>query len=164
MNEISLREATPDDYGAIKSWLEDPENNAYFTSELRGARNYERIFFLIALKRTENAYFIVVDEDGSSLGLAALINIDYGDRTGQLWYVTGEKKLRGRGVMTQAVGRLVEKAGTLGLHNVFTWVVEGNDASIRVLEKNGFSLFGCQRESFFDGKTFKDKYWYEKVL
>ncbi len=79
----------------------------------------------------------------------SLINIDYIDRCGQIWYVMGDKRYRGKGLMTHAVELSLEIVkDVLGVHTVHTWITEYNLSSIKVLEKNGFSHMGIQRRSF----------------
>lgn len=49
----------------------------------------------------------------------------------------------GRGLMTEAVGQVVSLAfGGLGLHRVEAGVIPGNEASKKVLLRNGFKLEG----------------------
>lgn len=163
--EITIRRTVEGDYGFLQKWFEDPENNTLFTSEFRNIGQYKKIFLLMALGKKENAYYTVLGDDGRPVGFVSLIHIDPIDRCGQFWYVTGDKDVRNMGIMTRAVGTLCEIArDELSLHSVYTWVVEDNIASIRVLERNGFRMAGLQKEAFFDGKTFKDKIWFDKVL
>lgn len=161
---FAIRPVVAEDHETLKPWFEDPENNRMFTSEFRNISEYNKMFLLIALKRPENAYYMV-EHNGVAVGFVSLIHIDATDRSGQLWYVTGEKERRGKGAMTAAVSKLLEIAcDELDLHTAYTWVAEENIGSIRVLEKNGFSMFGRQREAFFDGERFKDKLWFDKIL
>ena len=54
----------------------------------------------------------------------------------------------GKGIATKAVKLMLDEAFTkLGLHRVTAWVYAPNKASSRVLEKNGFTLEGVQREA-----------------
>ncbi|MCK4589125.1 MAG: GNAT family N-acetyltransferase [Nanoarchaeota archaeon] len=152
----------------IKGWFEDPENNILFTSELRNLKEYNKIFFLMALKKKGNKYYtILIKENGKlqPVGFIALIDIDFGDKFGQIWYVMGNKNYRRRGLMSKALSFLLSKCKVeLGLHSVHTWVVEDNIASIRVLEKNGFSKIGIQRESYYYNNKFKNRVLFDKVL
>lgn len=163
-SRITIRPVVAEDHETLKLWFENPENNSMFTSEFRNIDEYNKMFLLIALKRPENAYYMVED-NGVAVGFVSLIHIDATDRSGQLWYVTGDKDMRSKGVMTRAVSELLEIARQeLGLRTAYTWVAENNIGSIRVLEKNGFSMFGRQRKAFFDGERFKDKLWFDKIL
>ena len=150
----------------MKRWFEERANNVFFTSDLRDIRDYKKIFFLMALQNKKNDYYsITVEDSPDPAGFIALINIDYGDKFGQLWYVLGNSDHRSKGVMTQAVHLLLEKAKSrLGLHSVFTWVVDDNVASIKVLEKNGFTRMGVQREAYCYKNEFRDRVLFDKLL
>lgn len=166
MSSITLRAAEEGDYDTLKTWFEDPANNVYFTSDLRNIAEYKKMFYLMALRDRKNAYYMIESvPDGTPLGFIALIEIDHGDRIGQIWYVLGEKARRGGGIMTEAVQQLFRKAkNELGLHTIYGWLVHDNVASIRVLEKTGFSRIGVQREAYYDGEQFKDRILYDVVL
>ena len=163
---IALREAAEGDYECLRTWFEDPGNNVFFTSDLRGIQEYRKIFLLMALKNKRNRYYVINTEESSdAVGFIALINIDHGDGFGQLWYVLGSGNYRSKGVMTRAVHLLLAKAKQeLGLHSVFTWVVDDNVASMRVLEKNGFARMGVQREAYCHEGVFKDRILFDKLL
>ena len=93
--------------------------------------------------------------DGEVVGLIK-IEKNVGKRAidGQLGYIMMPNYC-GRGIATKAVGAMVSEAfGELGLHRLSAWVYKPNKASIRVLEKNGFTLEGCLREAVMcEGKA-----------
>ena len=90
----------------------------------------------MALSKKENIYYTVFSKTERPIGFVALINTDYIDRSGQIWYVMGDKNYRGKGLMTLAVELFLEIVkDELGLHTVYTWIVEDNLRSIKVLEK-----------------------------
>ena len=162
--KIVLKESTEEDYSYIKKWFEYPQNNIFFTSEFRNIKEYKKIFYLIALKKKENKYFTIFVED-RPVGFIALINIDYGDKFGQAWYVMGDKSLKGKGLMSQALGLLLKKAkDKFGFHTIHTWVVDDNMSSIKVLENNNFNRIGMQRESYYSKGEYKDRILFEKIL
>ena len=41
--KIAIRESTEQDYGCLKAWFEEPDNNIFFTSELRDIADYKKI-------------------------------------------------------------------------------------------------------------------------
>ncbi len=57
------------------------------------------------------------------------------------YYVAGAHQ--GRGVGTALVHAAVAHAVALGHRSIFGIVIEGNGASIRLLEKSGFERWGC---------------------
>jgi ribosomal-protein-alanine N-acetyltransferase len=63
----------------------------------------------------------------------------------------------GRGLMPEAVGAIVRFGFEhMGLHSIEAQIEPNNQASRRVLEKNGFIQEGYFRESFFDNGVFTD--------
>jgi RimJ/RimL family protein N-acetyltransferase len=86
------------------------------------------------------------NENHHPIGIVALSNIasEFGSAT--LWYVLGDKSQAGKGYTSRAVGAMLRHAfGELGLESVNAWAVTANEASRRVLEKNGFRPIGRQR-------------------
>jgi RimJ/RimL family protein N-acetyltransferase len=84
------------------------------------------------------------------LGTVSLMHIAEGMTEVGYW---AHPEVRGRGVMTEAVGLACRHAvidaedGGLGLHRVYATVAVDNTASRRVLEANGFTLIGIERRS-----------------
>ena len=77
---IAIRESTEQDYGCLKAWFEEPDNNIFFTAELRDIADYKKIYFMMALKNKGNVYYtITLKNSREPVGFVALINIDHGD-------------------------------------------------------------------------------------
>ena len=70
----------------------------------------------------------------------------------------------GRGLASAAVDEAVRIAfGRLGLHRIEAGVKVGNDASARVLERNGFTRFGVARDYLKLAGRWHDHVLYEKI-
>jgi RimJ/RimL family protein N-acetyltransferase len=66
--------------------------------------------------------------------------------------------------MTQAVKRMVKYAfANLNLHRIYAEPYEGNDASVRVLEKAGFQYEGRLRASVYKDGKLLDQLLYAKT-
>jgi RimJ/RimL family protein N-acetyltransferase len=103
-------------------------------------------------------------EDAAPAGLVALSDIDRDFGTATLWYVLGDKRLRGMGHTSRAVAALMEEAfRQLSLDAVTAWVVDGNVASIRVLERNGFRPAGRQRRCHRVDGLAKDRLLFDRL-
>lgn len=64
---------------------------------------------------------------------------------------------RGQGYVTEAAALLVDHAfETLGLHRVFAWIIDHNDASRKVLTRLGFTYEGTYREHVFVNGAYHD--------
>ncbi len=69
--------------------------------------------------------------------------------------------LWGQGIATEAAGALLRFGfDVLGLHRIHTGCSESNAASIRVIEKAGFTLEGTTRKSFPIGNTWTNYHVY----
>lgn len=70
----------------------------------------------------------------------------------------------GRGIMTRAVGEVVDYAFQLpDINRVYAQVFEHNPASMRVLEKNGFQLEGILRKAVIKDGKLRDVHLYGKT-
>ena len=66
--------------------------------------------------------------------------------------------------MTKAIGMII-KYGFESLHltRIFAGVFENNNASMKVLEKNGFILEWIKRKAVFKNNQILDEYYYAKI-
>jgi len=85
------------------------------------------------------------------IGGIDLAKLDWDNKSGELGYWLG-RKFWGKGLMSEAV-RLILDFGFNGLdlHRIWAIVYEGNIASRKVLERNGFTLEGVLRETLLRG-------------
>jgi ribosomal-protein-alanine N-acetyltransferase len=87
------------------------------------------------------------------MGRVCLFHFDKEHYRGELGYML-YPEYHGQGIMQEAVTALLSYGfKTLGLHTIEAVVNPGNDASIKVLERNNFVREAYFRENhFFDGK------------
>lgn len=124
-------------------------NRAYFATFIsdRGDEYFdqfaERYSASLAEQETgRDAYYLLVDEDGSVLGRFNLIDIDIEDGTAELGYRIAER-VAGRGVATATVRELCRLvAARHGLCTLKAAVTHKNVASQKVLTKAGFVPVG----------------------
>jgi ribosomal-protein-alanine N-acetyltransferase len=65
-----------------------------------------------------------------------------------IWYVRGEQHLGGKGAISSAVNQLCRLAfADLGLASIYAWIMQPNQASRRVLMRNGFREAGMLRDA-----------------
>ena len=102
---------------------------------------------------------------GEALGGIGIIpGADVNRHTGELGYWLGESHW-GRGIATAAVSHFVPWAArTFGLVRVFADVFETNPASMRVLEKCGFTREGVLRKHALKDGRYLDQIVYGIVL
>ena len=100
-----------------------------------------------ALEKAGGSIYRAIVSDGAVVGLV-FVNVVTGNRSldGVMGYMLLPQHC-GKGIATKAVELMLGEAFRLrGLHRVTAYVYKPNVASSRVLEKNGFTLEGVQRE------------------
>jgi ribosomal-protein-alanine N-acetyltransferase len=111
----------------------------------------------------ESWRFAIVDGEALA-GTIGVTNVIRGPVQGAkvgYWVAHGRD---GKGLATQAVGEVVEFAfGVAGLHRLEAWTLVDNQASQRVLEKNGFSRFGLARALLLIDGEWRDHILFERI-
>lgn len=162
--KVSLAIFLKEDLSKSWEWYNDRStirnffNSAYFTPP-----EEEEEFYGELKKNKERApVFAVIRNDGTSVGVAGFNWINWIARWGEVFYYIAPDE-RGKGYGTETVELLCQYAFThLNLRKVWAKVHEDNLPSIRVLEKNGFSLSGRFREHVWSDGRYLDELIYEK--
>lgn len=134
---VTLRKVEPSDVGRIFEWVTQP----WYVNEFAGNA--------VPTPETHKEYFDAVFESGACylavlygeehVGCAGVKYIE--DGHGEGWWYIGNESMRGRGIGTALIAKLVEFAKKeLGLKSMHAYVLETNVGCRRALEKNGFSL------------------------
>jgi RimJ/RimL family protein N-acetyltransferase len=143
---IAIEPLAAADFEAAARWLATPALNRWLTADWRG-HPASTATIAIATRNRRNRFFLVRC-NAEPCGLVALGDLDEADKTAMVWYLLGESALSGKGVTTEAVRELVDLAfGKLGLRSLYAWAMAQNEASQRVLRKNGFREAGRLRHS-----------------
>lgn len=152
------KEDASEDYA---SWLNDQETTLFmgsgkFPVSIDELKNYiesynnkkERILLGIFLKK-----------NSKHIGNITLHQIDWINRLAEIGILIGDKKSRGKGYATEAIGLIASHAfNKLNLHKLIAGVVKGNEASKRAFEKIGFKVEGILREHFYLNGEYHDCY------
>lgn len=129
----------------VASWLTRADVTQWLDFG-RGRQSLPAAALTIMLRQDAHRLWLVREPGGEPVGIVALAEISPAFGTAVLWYAVGAVNARGRGVATAAVAAALEQAfGPLALHAVQAWIVDGNEASRRVLDRNGFRHVGRQR-------------------
>ena len=98
------------------------------------------------------------------VGLTFLNGIDWINRKAELGYVIGNKRLWGQGIASETVKLMTDYAfGRLNLHKLEAGVVDGNCASIHILEKCGFEKYTVVPEDFWLEGKYHDVHRFYKL-
>lgn len=96
-------------------------------------------------------------------GLIALDSIDTIDGIANLWFLLGNPALSGRGLTSAAIDRFC-RLNPVGLHVLTAWIVEGNAASARCMEKAGFEPAGRIRQGVSLAGARRDRILMQRVI
>lgn len=154
-----------EDVHVLWKWYNDREVRKYLSMPHEIFFYEDEMEWYEAVRREkirEKVFAIIEKERGSLLGLVGLHNIDFYSRNAELGYFLGPEHWR-KGYGTEAVSLAVSYAfDWLNLRKLYARVFEGNTPSIRVLERNGFTLAGRLREhQYVPGEGFVDVLIYE---
>jgi RimJ/RimL family protein N-acetyltransferase len=144
---IRIEPLLPEYFTTVAEWLSKPDINQWLTSEWRG-RTTSPTVIGIAVRNKRNQFFMVRSAEGTPCGLVALADWDPVDKIAMIWYALGDPESGGRGVITEAVRQLVSTSfDSFGIEALHAWIMEDNQRSRRVLEKNGFRESGRLRSA-----------------
>jgi RimJ/RimL family protein N-acetyltransferase len=158
---MQLRALETADIPLVAEWLNREENYRWLDFG-GGLQALSAAALRVMNQRDVHRLRLFALDDGGPLGIVALSNINMPSRSATLWYVLGNKAFEGRGHTKQAARKMLKEGfGELGLHSVNAWVVETNQASIRILERIGFRLLGMQRECHLLDGVLRDRLLYD---
>jgi RimJ/RimL family protein N-acetyltransferase len=126
-------------------WFNDPEVTRWtMTGDLPLSRLKEKEFFdEIARGEGADVIFAVETFTGDHIGVTGLHNIDYRHGVATTGSVIGRKDLWGCGYGTETAAiRTTYAFDVLGLRLLMADVIEGNEASLRMLKKVGYKEVG----------------------
>jgi RimJ/RimL family protein N-acetyltransferase len=107
--------------------------------------------------------FAISNQKEAIGGIGMVIGEDVHRHAAELGYWLAEP-FWNKGIMTQAVQLIVEYAfENLNLYRIYAEPDEGNDASVRVLEKAGFQYEGRLKTSAYKDGKFLDQLLFAKV-
>ena len=151
-NRVSLRKPRMSDAPFLQEQVSRPEV-VLWTVQIPhpypdgGARRFLQASWRRWTNGTGYVFTIVSREAEDVIGLISLSNVSEKHGCAELGYWSGPDHW-GKGIMTEAVRLALTFAFEhLQLHRVYASTFGGNEASRRVLEKNGLKLEGTMREA-----------------
>jgi RimJ/RimL family protein N-acetyltransferase len=138
------------------SWLNDREVNKFlYVGRIPVAHEEQRL----PQEPTTMKFAVLSNLDAEAqptethqyyIGTATLSNLDWICRRVDLGYMIGDRRYWGLGLGTELVELMSSLCfDDLGLNKIAATVVDGNTASVRVLEKNGFEEYGVEKDEFW---------------
>jgi phosphinothricin acetyltransferase len=161
-----IRIASAQDLPAIVDIYNEAVEQRFATADLRPVTVEERRVWFA--DHEPAAYPIhVFDEDQSVIGWCSLSSYRSGRQavlgTAEISYYVG-RSAQGRGIGSALVQHAVREAPGLGKRVLFGILLERNQASIRLMEKCGFELWGRLPDvALIDGELVGHLYYGRKV-
>jgi RimJ/RimL family protein N-acetyltransferase len=143
---MRIRTAADRDLETIAGWLASPRIAGWL--DFGTERPLTAVALKYAIAQGSMRLFTYAPADADApIGVVGLSSIHAGFRTALLWYALGEPRFAGRGLTAGAAAEVVRIGfQELELRAINAWVVDGNEASVRILEKIGFARIGRQRQ------------------
>jgi RimJ/RimL family protein N-acetyltransferase len=143
---MRIRTAADRDLETIAGWLASPRIAGWL--DFGTERPLTAVALKYAIAQGSMRLFTYAPADADApIGVVGLSSIHARFRTALLWYALGEPRFAGRGLTGRAAAEVVRIGfQELELRAINAWVVDGNEASVRILEKIGFARIGRQRQ------------------
>ena len=167
-NRLKLRDFTLQDAPAVFDELSRKEVNQWMETELLHSvqETEQRLTGRINLFKDGMGFrwaIALINDPGRAIGSCGFFHVRRGTRSVEMGYDL-HPDYWNRGFMTEALqavlGFTFSPANTLPVHRIEALVAPGNLASIRVLEKLGFTREGLRREFFYWDDRYQDVYMY----
>ena len=108
--------------------------------------------------------FLINNKSKIHIGNIKLGPINHKNKSAEISYFIGEKKLWGKGYTTLAIGEIIKKAKKKGINILRAGLYDVNIGSEKVLLKNGFKLDKkIKSQVIYKGKKF-DTRWLKKII
>jgi RimJ/RimL family protein N-acetyltransferase len=142
----TIEPLSPADFHQVAGWLRRPEINRWLSGEWREHEATPSIVAITVRNRRNRLY--LVRHGSVPCGLVAVSEIEPSDRLAMVWYLLGEERFKGQGIISEAVRQLATLAfSELSLTSLYAWIMEDNLESRRVLERSGFLECGRFRNA-----------------
>jgi RimJ/RimL family protein N-acetyltransferase len=141
------------------AWLNDPEVTAWtLVGDYPITRLWEEAYFDGAMKGDPSAITLAVEMlAGEHIGFTGFHKIDYRDGVATTGAIVGRKELWGQGLGSEIVRVRTHYAfAVLGLRLLLSEALDGNEASIRMLRRNGYREVGRIPRRYFKRGAYRD--------
>lgn len=166
IGEWSIRSFRPGDVDAIVKYGNNPNVSLQLTDRFPYPYTREDAEAWVEFARDQDQETLFAIDNRQELigGIGLIPQDDVYSRSAMLGYWLGEP-FWNRGIATLAVRAIVDWAfAELDLIRIFAFVFETNTASVRVLEKTGFTLEGTMRRAVFKRGRLMDQSLYAVLI
>ncbi len=116
-------------------------------------KGYTKEYLKLVCKRIRSGAFydwaVVKKQSGKMIGTCGFTSIDTDNRKGEIGYVINPD-FKGRGYATEAARAVIDFGfDVLSLNRIEAKFMQGNDSSLRVMQKLGMTFEGYMREAMY---------------
>ena len=153
-----LRKLTVDDSDDMYEYAKDQDVTTFLTWSPHRDKGFTFEYLTYLETRYKAGEFfdwaIKCKDSGKMIGNCGFTRFDYKNDCAEIGYVINPE-YKGKGIATEVVAKVIEFGfSNLLLNRIECRFIEGNSASLRVMEKNGMTFEGIMR----DGMLIKGEY------
>ena len=155
-----LRKICLDDTDNMYEYSKDPEVTKYLSWSPHENKAYTYDYLMYLQNRYKTGDFfdwaIVCKQSEKMIGTCGFTRFDFPNNSAEVGYVINPK-FKGQGVATEVSARVIRYGfEMLGLERIECKFIVGNDASRRVMEKNGMIFEGVRRHGMLIKGEYRD--------
>ncbi len=163
---VLLRPLEEEDAETYAEWLNQPQMRDYLLVRFPISLTSERewIAGMISMEGNPSNIVLAIERktDGKHIGSVGLHQINWLHRRATTGSFISPARLRGKGYGSEAKGLLLDYAfGELGMRSLWSIAFEGNIASCRALEKQGYKENGRFRKAHLVKGEWVDGIYYD---
>jgi len=166
--KIKLRPLEPEDLEMLYTWENDPLIWEVSNTLVPFSKYMLEQYILDAqqdIYTTKQFRLIIETSEGDAVGAIDLFGFDPLNQRAGIGILIHQPGERRKGYATDALLLMCTYAeNVLGLHQLFANITAGNEASLALFQKCGFTLSGCKQDWVKSGKTWKDEFIFQKIF
>ena len=148
LQNMTLKELHPDDVTEdYVAWMNDPEV-VFYTEQKFISHTMEKVIqFVEGQWQTEDSFLFGIFMDDQHIGNIKLGPVNRHHQHAALSYIIGNKNYWGKGAASAAIAAVTAFGfSKIGLRKIWALSFDENKASIKALERNGFTIEGRLRQ------------------
>lgn len=150
---LILRKIKVADYNDMFEYARLESVTRFLTWRAHADADYTRRYLQLVQDQYSDGEFydwaVTLKESGKMIGTCGFTSFDENNNAGEVGYVINPV-YAGRGYASEALREVINVGFmTLNLHRIYARCMDGNRASLRVMEKCGMTYEGCARSSMY---------------
>lgn len=157
-SRITLTSLTEQDIGELESFFNDISSLIYYLPTTVRPFNRQQLDKLLSdWNDGETCFVFAVRSDDDLLGLVNIDDLDWTNSHAEIGIALTDKSARGKGYASEALRLICDYAfRELGLHRVWSRIIDGNEASMKLFSAAGFEMEGRMRSHVRRGGVWLD--------